>query len=331
MTDYIGDIAVGADVYLVFDTADYTGASITGTIAVADIEVYRQNTGAINLTQRSSTTGFTLDVDHDAMIGTHMIAIDTSDNTDAGFFAVGYDYFVKLNTVTVDSISISKWIGHFSLENRYSAGALRPTTAGRALDVTATGAAGIDWANVENQSTAVDLSATDIQLADTITTYTGNTEQTADHTAALAIAQTDLDTITGTDGVTLATAQALYAPNKIAPDNASIASILSDTGELQTDDVPGLIAALNDVSTTDVLAQVNAALDTAIAELGVAAPAATPTLRTGLMLLYMALRNKTIVQTSGTDALEIHNDAGTKIASKLLTDDGDDYTENQLG
>ena len=275
MTDYIGDIAVGADVYLVFDTADYTGASITGTIAVADIEVYRQNTGAINLTQRSSTTGFTLDVDHDAMIGTHMIAIDTSDNTDAGFFAVGYDYFVKLNTVTVDSISISKWIGHFSLENRYSAGALRPTTAGRALDVTATGAAGIDWANVENQSTAVDLSATDIQLVDTITTYTGNTKQSADNLA--------------------------------------------------------VIAGLNDVSTAEVLAQVNTALDTAIAELGVAAPTATPTLRTGLMLLYMALRNKTVVQTSGTDALEIHNDAGTKIASKLLTDDGDDYTENQLG
>lgn len=74
----------------------------------------------------------------------------------------------------------------------------------------------------------------------------------------------------------------------------------------------------------------NAALDTAIAELGVAAPTATPTLRTGLMLLYMALRNKTVVQTSGTDALEIYNNAGTKIAAKLLTDDGSDYTEAEM-
>ena len=41
-----------------------------------------------------------------------------------------------------------------------------------------------------------------------------------------------------------------------------------------------------------------------------AAPTATPTLRTGLMLMYMALRNK--------------------IAAKLLTDDGSDYTEAEM-
>ena len=75
---------------------------------------------------------------------------------------------------------------------------------------------------------------------------------------------------------------------------------------------------------------VNDILDTAIPELGVAAPTATPTLRTGLMLLYMALRNKLVVQTSGTDALEVYNDAGTKIASKLLTDDSSDYTESKM-
>lgn len=44
--------------------------------------------------------------------------------------------------------------------------ALQPTVAGSTLDVTATGAAGIDWANVENPTTAVDLSATDIQKTD---------------------------------------------------------------------------------------------------------------------------------------------------------------------
>jgi hypothetical protein len=79
-----------------------------------------------------------------------------------------------------------------------------------------------------------------------------------------------------------------------------------------------------------ILTQVNVAIDTAISELGVGAPTATPTLRTGLMLLYMALRNKLITQTSGTDALEIYNDAGTKITQKLLTDDGSDYTEAKM-
>jgi hypothetical protein len=44
-------------------------------------------------------------------------------------------------------------------------GALRPTTAGRTLDVTATGAAGIDWANVENPTTTVALTNTTINAA----------------------------------------------------------------------------------------------------------------------------------------------------------------------
>lgn len=39
---------------------------------------------------------------------------------------------------------------------------LQPTVAGRTLDVTATGAAGIDWGNVENQTTAVSLANSDI-------------------------------------------------------------------------------------------------------------------------------------------------------------------------
>lgn len=55
-----------------------------------------------------------------------------------------------------------------------------PTTSGRSLDVTATGAAGIDWGNVENQATSVDLSATSTNLVDTASVVTGHTPQTGD-------------------------------------------------------------------------------------------------------------------------------------------------------
>ncbi len=44
----------------------------------------------------------------------------------------------------------------------------------------------------------------------------------------------------------------------------------------------------------------------------------------------MGLRNKLVVQTSGTDAIEIYNNAGTKIAAKAITDDGSDYTEAEM-
>lgn len=51
-------------------------------------------------------------------------------------------------------------------------GALKPTTAGRTLDVTATGAAGIDLGNVENQGSTLNLSATSIKTAIDVETDT---------------------------------------------------------------------------------------------------------------------------------------------------------------
>jgi hypothetical protein len=181
--------------------------------------------------------------------------------------------------------------------------------------------------------------------------------------SALATAQLDLDTITGADGVnllsgtqasidTIETDTTTDIPALIAALNdptaatvaaavwdavqsshvtvgsfgiiaSEIAAILVDTDTT----IPALIAALNDISAANVLTQVNAALDTAIAELGVGQPSATPSLRTGLMLLYMKLAQRLDTQTSGTDALEIYDSAGTLIAKKLLTDDGADYSE----
>ena len=109
------------------------------------------------------------------------------------------------------------------------------------------------------------------------------------------------------------------------------ADIVDDTAEIGVagaglTDLGGMSTAMQ----AEVLSRVNAALDTAISELGVAVPSATPSVRTGVMLMYMALRNQLIVQTSGTDALEIHNDAGTLITKKLLTDDDVDYTESKM-
>ena len=122
-------------------------------------------------------------------------------------------------------------------------------TAGNTLDVTATGAAGIDWGNVENQSTAVDLSATDIQLADTITTYTGNTLQTGDVTTVindlangtdgLGAIKTAVDAIPTSNPTAAAIADAVWDEPVAGHVSAGTfgktdADILADTGELQT-------------------------------------------------------------------------------------------------
>jgi hypothetical protein len=51
---------------------------------------------------------------------------------------------------------------------------LQPTTAGRTLDVTATGEAGIDWANIGGPTTSVNLSGTTISTSQAVASVSGN-------------------------------------------------------------------------------------------------------------------------------------------------------------
>ncbi len=119
---------------------------------------------------------------------------------------------------------------------------LYSTTEGRSLDVTATGAAGIDWANVENPTTAVDLSATDIQLCDTTTT---NTDMVGTDNAALAA--TALTDATWTD------ARAGYldelAAANLPTDIAAIPTVM-----VGTDNAALATTALTNVTWTDARA-----------------------------------------------------------------------------
>lgn len=70
-----------------------------------------------------------------------------------------------------------------SLVDAGTTGLLAPTVAARTLDVTATGAAGIDWGNVENKTTSNNLSGTTTNLVNTCTT---NTDMRGTDSALLA-------------------------------------------------------------------------------------------------------------------------------------------------
>lgn len=171
MYPYLGDFPAGKTIFFPFHTFASTGASVTLTgLATTDIEVYK---GA-SMTQRASDAGYALvdtdGIDLDGVTGIHGFTIDTSDNTDAGFYAAENDYTVIVSAVTVDSQTVNFIAGRFSIDNR---GILRPTTATRTLDVTATGAAGIDWGNVENPTTALNLSGTNIDTDQVVASVSG--------------------------------------------------------------------------------------------------------------------------------------------------------------
>jgi hypothetical protein len=119
MYPYLGDFNTGATIFFPFQTFNSSGASVTLTgLAVTDIEVYK---GA-SMTQRSSDAGYALvdtdGIDIDTITGIHGFTIDTSDNTDAGFYAAGSDYTVVISAVTVDSQTVNFIAGRFSILNR---------------------------------------------------------------------------------------------------------------------------------------------------------------------------------------------------------------------
>lgn len=146
MTIYLGDFPAGETIYIPFHTFNSSGASVTITgLAVTDIEIYKDG----STTQRASDAGYTLldtdGIDFDSLTGIHGFSVNTNDNTDAGFYVAGSDYWVVVSAITVDSQTVSFVAAIFSIENR---SALRPTTAGRTLDVASTGEAGLDFNNV---------------------------------------------------------------------------------------------------------------------------------------------------------------------------------------
>lgn len=147
---FLGEFTISKTIRLRFNTHQANGTPITlaGTPAIS---VYKGST-------TESTAGVTLTVDYDSRTGLHDVVIDTS--ADGTFYAAGNDFDVVITAGTVDSISVvGTVVGTFSLQNRAG---LRPTTADKTLDVTATGGAGIDWSNVENPTTTLALTGTTI-------------------------------------------------------------------------------------------------------------------------------------------------------------------------
>lgn len=99
----------GETVYVPFDTFDGgTGASITMSgLAVTDIEIYKDG----GTTQRASDNGYTLldtdGIDFDGLTGIHGFSISLADNSTAGFWAAGSQYFVVVSSITVDAQTVS--------------------------------------------------------------------------------------------------------------------------------------------------------------------------------------------------------------------------------
>lgn len=159
---YYGDIRLGDTIDLKFTTRSFTTGSPTTLSGTPAISAYVGN-GTTEI-----TAGITLTADFDSRTGLNNVRVVA---TSGNGYATATNVQLVITTGTVGGVSVvGEVIGSFSIEAR---SALMPTTAARTLDVTATGAAGLDWGNVENPTTAVNLSATNIDTDQVVASVTG--------------------------------------------------------------------------------------------------------------------------------------------------------------
>jgi hypothetical protein len=128
-----GAVPAGSVIPFPFATYGATnGESITlSGLAVTDVEVYK----GTSMTQRASDAGYALmdtdGIDIDGVTGIHGFSIDTSNDTDAGFFVAGSLYWVVVSAVTVDTQTVNFLAGTFQLV------LATPAVAGDAMTLTA--------------------------------------------------------------------------------------------------------------------------------------------------------------------------------------------------
>lgn len=177
MAKYLDDYNTGATVYFTFTTL--TTAGVASALSGGSVAVYKDNGTT------ESTAGVTLTASFDSKTGLNLVAIDLS--SDGTFYSAGHDFNVVLTAGTVNSVDVSNYtLATFSILNRSP---LRPTTAGRTLDVDSSGRT-----LLQPSQTGVTFSTLTVSGA---TTLTGNVSLAAGLTVTQSSSNTAAVTFTG--------------------------------------------------------------------------------------------------------------------------------------
>lgn len=149
MIPYIGDFKANATVRYAWATNGSNGASITRATN-GSIRIYK----GTSTTERTSSNGITDTEDFDSLTGLHVLSIDLSDNTDAGFYSTGSDFFVVLQGAVIDGQTVNCPLFAFSIENRAPRADV-VQISGSAVSTT-TAQLGVNVVQVSGDATAAD-------------------------------------------------------------------------------------------------------------------------------------------------------------------------------
>lgn len=256
-----------------------------------------------------SSIGKLLKDDIDAAISSRMATYTQP----TGFLAATFPTGTVANTTNITAatgVDVTKWLGNnvsvpttngvpnvnVKTWNDLATVALPlvPTTAGRTLDVSAGGEAGVDWANVGSPTTVVGLSGTTVKTATDIAAQIG-----ANGAGLTSVG-------VGTGGI----AAGSFAAGAI--DAAAIATDAITSAELAASAANKVRDAVTAAACTEPTAVV----------------AASPTLIAAVSWLLTQSRNK-ITQTATAQTL-FADDGSTSIAASTVSDDGTTATRGEF-
>jgi hypothetical protein len=275
----LGDFDTSSTIYFKFTTMQPSSGAPFTLAGTPALSVYKDN----STTQ--TTTGVTLTADFDGVTGLNHVAIDTSD----AFYSAGSFFDVVITTGTVDSVSaVGTVVGRFTLRKT---ACLKPTAAGRSLDVSSGGEAGIDFANIGSPTTTLNLSGTTIKaVTDRVSantdqwngvTVTGMPLPTSSYTApptAATIADAVWDEASGDHLAAGSTGASLNAagsagdpwtttlPGTYSGSQAGkiLADILVDTGTTLQGELDGIQADTEDIQSRLPTALVSGRIDASV-------------------------------------------------------------------
>lgn len=301
VTGAVGSVATGG-ITAASIAADAIGASELAADAVTEIR------SLANGTCDSGTTTTMVDAarteaDTDYWVG--QLLVPTSGNI-AGQARLITGFNAATDTITFSPATTQAWSTQ-TYEIWPAIEALRPTVVGRTLDVSATGEAGVDWANVGSPTTALALTGTTMSTAQVAASVTGNVGGNV--TGSVGSVVGAVGSVTGAVG-------------------SVTGAVGSVTGNV-SGNVTGSVGSLAAQAQTDVKAQIVAGLNTDVyGEPGQGAPGVSLSLVAKVGFLYKAFRNR-ITQTSTT--LSIYADDAVTVDQKATTsDDGVTYSRGEV-
>jgi hypothetical protein len=337
MTINYGDVAADITLYIPFASYNSDGASVTLTgLAVTDVEIFKDG----SVTQRASDAGYALldtdGIDFDGITGIHGFSIDLSDDTTAGFYAVGSQYWVVVSAVTIDAQTVNFIAATFRIVPAEASAGV-PDVNVASIDANAITATSIAADAITAAKVAADVHA---EAADAVWNEVISGHQT-DSTFGKAFdgAVTDPGVWIADSGEgTLFTPTATFADatwdelqsahvgaGSFGEIATEIAAILVDTAVIGAAGAGLTAVPWNADWDAEVQSEVEDALTAARAE-PTGVPAANESLVGKVDRLFMALRNQvTITATKKT----FFDDGGAAEWEQDLSDDGTTYTQTE--